>query len=78
MSFTISFLRQYSENSEKTFMGRCIDSALCGALSFATHFGIVAAGGDPGWSVFVGGSIGYFGPDAVKAFVTRFLNSKIK
>ena len=53
-----------------------VESMLCGALSLAATYGITAMGLSLDWAVFVGGTIGYLGPQSVREYVTKVLNKK--
>ncbi len=78
MAMFIAILRVIYDKEETSPMRITLESLLCGALSFTANFGIIAMGLDSNWSVFIGGSIGYFGSTTVRAVAIRFLKNKVK
>ena len=73
----IAIMRVIYDKDETRPARILLESLICGALSYATSSGIMAAGLDSQWSVFAGGMIGYIGSTTVREVALRLLNKKI-
>lgn len=78
MAVTIAILRVIYDQQETRFLRVVLEAALCGALALAAKFGVVAAGLNINWAVFIGGCIGYLGIQSVRAIAMKFINGKVK
>ena len=62
----IAAMRVISDKEDTKPMRILLESLICGALSYSASYGIIAAGLDINWAIFVGGMIGYIGSATVR------------
>ena len=78
MAMVIAVLRVIYDQQETRLLRVVLEAALCGALALAAKFGVVAAGLDINWAVFIGAGIGYLGSQSVRIIAMKFINGKVK
>lgn len=76
MAIFMAVVRVLYDDKETKPQRIIIEALLCGALSLTATYGITALGLNIHWAIFVGGTIGYLGPQSVRQYVTKVLNKK--
>ena len=77
LATVIAFLRMMYDDREPRFWRRVLESALCGAIAVGVSSGVEAFGGQSSLSVFLGGMVGLFGADQVRAWGRRIAETRI-
>ncbi len=77
MAMFIAAIRVIYDREETKPIRVILESLICGALSLTASAGITAMGFDMSWSVFAGGTIGYFGSATVRALAVKIIRRKV-
>lgn len=75
MSIIMAVLRILRDKEESKFSRIMIESLLCGAITFTIGSGVKALGYE-GWDLFVGGTVGAFGSQYVRALGQAWVKRK--
>ena len=54
-----------------------LEATLCGCLSVAASYAILALGLDMAWAVFSGGVIGFLGADFIRFIARRYVSKRV-
>ena len=77
MSIIMAVLRIVRDKEEDKFFRIAVEALLCGAITFTIGSGVKALGYE-GWDLFVGGTVGAFGSQYVRALGYAWAKSKVK
>ncbi|MGH1461230.1 MAG: phage holin, lambda family [Neptuniibacter sp.] len=77
LAMVMAVLRVIYDRQETSMVRIVLEALLCGFLCLTAHAGITAAGLNNDWTLFVGGTIGYFGSTQVKLIAYKALNKRI-
>jgi lambda family phage holin len=75
MSIIMAVLRIVRDKEEDKFFRIAVEALLCGAITFTIGSGIKALG-YVGWDLFVGGTVGAFGSQYVRALGYAWVKRK--
>lgn len=78
LSFFVAFFRVFYDGTEPRKIKRVLDAVLCGLVTFGVAKGINAIGMHTDFTPFLGGVIGLFGVDWVRAKADKYTEEKLK
>jgi len=78
LASVIAFLRVMYDDKEPRFWRRALEATLCGMIALAVASGAEALGISNSFSTFLGGAIGLFGADQVRAWGRQVVRSRIR
>lgn len=76
LSMFLSVLRVIYDKEETRPIRIILEALICGGLSMAVSFGVMALEMNINWAIFLGGAIGYFGSATVRQLALRTLNRR--
>ena len=76
MSIIMAVLRIVRDKEEGKFFRIAVEALLCGAITLTIGSGVKALGYE-GWDLFVGGTVGAFGSQYVRAIGYAWAKSKV-
>ncbi len=77
LAMFMAFVRILGDERDNKFIRILLESGICGGLSWACSYAVIALGASANWSVFLGGAIGYLGSATIHALAVKFIHSKI-
>lgn len=66
--FFVAILRIMYDGQEPRLVRRLLEATLCGSIALAVTYGAEAFGWPEGLGIFLGGAVGLFGADQVRAW----------
>lgn len=75
MSITMAVLRIVRDKEESKIFRIAVEALLCGAITFTIGSGVKALGYE-GWHLFIGGTVGAFGSQYVRALGQAWVKRK--
>ena len=75
MSILMSVLRILHDKEESKIFRIAVEALLCGAITFTIGSGVKALGYE-GWDLFIGGTVGAFGSQYVRALGQAWMKRK--
>lgn len=72
----IAWLRSHYDGSEPDWKRRVLEACLCGGVTFSLGFAIKAIGASGDWVYAVGGAVGLFGVDYVRAVGRKVIDRR--
>ena len=73
----VAFVRVMYDGKEPRLMRRVLESVLCGLIALSIAYMIEALGMSGNWATFIGGAVGLFGADQVRAWGRKFAEKKM-
>ena len=77
MSIFMAVLRIVRDKEESKIFRIAVEALLCGAITFTIGSGVKALGYE-GWDLFIGGTVGAFGSQYVRAFGQAWVKRKVE
>lgn len=77
LSVLVAWLRIMYDDREPRMLRRALEAALCGAITLGIGSGAEALGAGAGMAMFIGGTIGLYGADAVREVGKRYLRRRL-
>lgn len=73
----VAFVRVMYDGKEPRPMRRVLESVLCGLIALSIAYLVEALGMSGNWATFIGGAVGLFGADQVRAWGRKIAEKKI-
>ena len=73
----VAFVRVMYDGKEPRLMRRVLESVLCGLIALSIAYMIEALGMSGNWATFIGGAVGLFGADQVRAWGRKLAEKKM-
>lgn len=73
----VAFFRVIYDRKESAWIRRLLESVVCGLIGLVVGHLTLALGLSEGWGMFLGGMVGLYGADQVRAWGRTFTDRKI-
>ena len=73
----VAFVRVMYDGKAPSLMRRVLAAVLCGLIALSIACMVEASGMSGNWATFIGGAVGLFGADQVRAWGRRFAEKKM-
>jgi lambda family phage holin len=73
----VAFVRVMYDGKDPSLMHRVLESVLCGLIALSIAYMDEALGMSGNWTTFIGGAVGLFGADQVRAWGRKFAEKKM-